>query len=95
MCEVYDLIFVDKAERNNVKIENNHLSQLPSVQARIKGLGDEKLYQEFRSFSHKRLKIGNALESPNKDPYIELESAIEIAGGIMNLLFERAKKIEN
>ena len=95
MRQVYSLVFVEKAERSSVKIESSHLSQLPAIQARIKGLGDEHLYTKFSEFSRKRIKIGNAIEHPDKDPYTELESAIELAGEIMCSLFERAKSIKN
>jgi hypothetical protein len=95
MRDVYTLIFVDKKDRSSVKVESQYLSQLPAVQARVKGLGDEVLYNKFCEFSRKRLKIGNAIENPTKDPYEELESAIDIAGELMGLLFKRAENIKS
>ena len=95
MREVYNLSLTDKKERGTVVIKHEHLANLPAVQARVKGLGDPNIYEKFRSFSHKRVKIGNAIETQGKDPYIELESAIEIAGELMGLVFKRVREISN
>ncbi|MBM2835637.1 MAG: hypothetical protein HW406_2798 [Candidatus Brocadiaceae bacterium] len=95
MQAVYALIFVDKKERSEVKIDNTHLSNLTAIEARIKGMGDKKLNDKFRDFTHKRIKIGNAIEHPGKDPYDELKQAIELAGDIMNSLFVRLKNLKN
>lgn len=91
--EVYSLVFKSKKDRGSVIIEDKHLAQLPSVQARIKGLGDDDLYEKFNEFSRKRRKIWNAIENQNNDPFDELESAIAIAGEIISSLLEQAKRI--
>lgn len=93
--EVYALGFINKEDWDKVKIKSEHLNALPSVSARVKGLGDEIIYNKFNEFTRKRILIGNAINSDEKDSFKELESAIELAGEIMYLLFERAKKIKS
>jgi hypothetical protein len=95
MQEVYNLIFVDHQDRSKVKINNTHLSQLSAIQSRIRGLGDPALNNNFSDFSRKRIKIGNAVDQRDKDPYEELQEAIDLAGKIMNSLFDKLKNIKN
>ena len=95
MQEVYNLIFVDHQDRSKVKINNTHLSQLSAIQSRIRGLGDFALNNNFSDFSRKRIKIGNAVDHRDKDPYEELQEAIDLAGKIMNSLFDKLKNIKS
>lgn len=91
---VYGLLFVEKKDRREVKINNDHLVMLSSIEARIKALTDSATYEKFNEYSRKRLRIGNALENIELDPYVELKSAIELASNIMKTLYEQATDIE-
>ncbi|WP_413517082.1 hypothetical protein [Photobacterium phosphoreum] len=95
MRDVYNIIFINKVDRENISIKNEHLQSLPSVKARIRGLGDKELSQKFDVFTRKRLLIGNAIETVGSDPYKELESGIELAGEIICLLLKRVRMLEN
>ena len=90
MREVYSLVFENEPKKSNAKIKIDHLVMLPSIHARVKGIGDENLDKLFSAFTIKRLKIGNAVFNQDKDPYIELQSAIELAGEIIFILLEQS-----
>lgn len=99
MQDVYSLIFVDRKDRKEVFIDNTHIARLPSIQARLRGLGDPELNRKFRDFSNKRIKIGTAVEhrheAPNEDPYEQLQQAIDLAGEILNTLFKKLKNLKS
>ena len=95
MREIYSLESMDENQRGEVKINLSHLHQLPAIQARVRGLGDEELSSKFSEFSHSRKKISQALDSLEKDSFTELQKGIDLAGEIMNKLFERMNAIKN
>jgi hypothetical protein len=95
MREIYSLQFLSESESKRAKVELNpsHLHKLPAIQARVIALGDEELSLNFKKFSHSRIKISQAIGSLEKDTFTELKNGIDLAGNIMNTLFERMKRI--
>jgi hypothetical protein len=100
MQAVYSIIFVKKEDRANVRIDNTHWSKFPSIEARIRGLGDNELNHNFHEFSLKRIKIATAIKNPDmieskeEHPFEQLQEAIELGGKVLKSLFHKLKELE-
>lgn len=96
MQKTYALVFKSKEDRPNFNLDNEHVFELSSIQARIKGLGDNHLSEKFEEFSIARFGIGTAVSNAEVNvAYKKLDVAIKLAGEILELLLKKLRKIEN
>ena len=86
---VYNLSLVQKTERREIIIDNEHIWLLTAAQARIEAAGDPVLCDKFDEYSRKRLKMGNAVEIGNEEAFEELEATKTLASDIIALLIKR------
>ena len=96
MQKLYAQLFKSKEEKACLSLDNEYVFELSSVQARVRGLGDESLNAKFEEFSRARISIGTEVsDADSKAAYTKLDEAIKLAGAILELLFKKLRKIEN
>jgi hypothetical protein len=96
MQKIYEQIF--KSENLNHDLSSSlydHISDLPSLEARIKVIDNSSLSMKFREFSSIRINIKASVdEDEGKQAFNDLQTAIELAKDIFILLLRDLKKPE-
>jgi hypothetical protein len=96
MQKTYAQALESEDDKVNFILDNEHVFELSSLQARVKGLCDSSLNEKFEEFSGAKIRIGTSVSNGEvNNAYKQLDEAIKLAGEILELLFKRLRKIEN
>ena len=96
MQKLYAKKLSAKTEKENIEIDNNHVFELASIEARVKCINDSNLNEKFNKFSEGRIVLGTYLEDgQNIEAREQLKSSIYLAGEVLEFLFAKLKKLTN